>query len=139
MVKLSQIAKQANLADSTARRYVSTFPEWLPSRTEGRARVFDPEAVQILREIAKAYAAGMTTEQIRQHLAREHAPTINAVDVVRPELANVEHALLVIANQRQELERLRDDVQALKARLDSMEGRKGWLSRLFGTPPTPRG
>ena len=138
-MKLSDIARAAGLADSTARRYVMSFPEWFPSRTEGRRRFYDPEAVAILRQVADLYEQGYTTEAVRDQLAGQHAPTINAVDVVRPDLANVEHALLVIANQRQELERLRDDVQALKARLDSMEGRKGWLSRLFGTPPTPRG
>ena len=138
MAKLSDIARQAGLADSTARRYVSTFPEWLPSRTEGRARIYDPEAVQILRQVAKLYAQGMTSEEVRQHLAREHSPTIdavNAVDVVRPEMANIEQALLVIANQRHELERLRDDVQELRARLDKLDQAgqigKGWLSRLF--------
>ena len=74
LLTLSQIAVQLRLPESTTRYYRDAFPDLVPQVGTGRRRRYPPEAVDVLRSIAMAYAAGHTHAAVRAQLDHGDAP-----------------------------------------------------------------
>lgn len=93
---IAEVAQQAGLAESTARRYADLFSDFLPARSYGRARKYPPEAPQVLARVAALYQAGAGTPEVRAQLQREIPRTINVeADEEREEQTNQELGELV--------------------------------------------
>ncbi|MGM0921331.1 MAG: MerR family transcriptional regulator [Bacillota bacterium] len=59
LLTMAQIAKQLNLAESTARFYRDRFEEYIPSVGEGKKR-YKSETVEVLRFIAEGFKRNLT-------------------------------------------------------------------------------
>lgn len=76
LLTMAQIAKQLNLAESTARFYRDRFEDFIPSVGEGRKKRYKPETVEVLRFIAKGYNRNLTAMDIEDGLSRMVARNI---------------------------------------------------------------
>jgi DNA-binding transcriptional MerR regulator len=54
LLTLKEIAKQLELAESTARYFRDKWPEYIPTVKVGRRTFYQPEAVEVLRLVAEA-------------------------------------------------------------------------------------
>jgi len=154
--KLSELARQAGLPDTTARRYMGQFKEYFPSKREGRTRLFPEEGAETLKEIAKLYSQGLTAPQVEERLRGQFEQTIETEETSltvadrERELQSRERlaqALETLANQKEkllELDRtdqalaeknreLERELSELRDRLDRLEGkdRGPWWKRLL--------
>jgi len=73
---MAHIAKQLNLAESTARFYRDRFENFIPSVGEGRKKRYKPETVEVLRFIAEGFNRNLTAMVIEDGLSRMVAMNI---------------------------------------------------------------
>ena len=156
--RITELAKEAGLPDTTTRRYIGQFKEYFPSKREGRTRLFPEEGAETLKEIAKLYSQGLTAPQVEERLRGKYEQTIEieteetslTVADRERELQSRERlaqALETLANQKEkllELDRadqalaeknreLERELSELRDRLDRLEGkdRGPWWKRLL--------
>ncbi|MCF8038965.1 MAG: MerR family transcriptional regulator [Desulfohalobiaceae bacterium] len=71
-LNISELARKAGLTNSTCRRYVKTFAEFIPHEGKGRQKLFPSECVQTLKHIKSLYDNGRSTEQVLDVLDRDY-------------------------------------------------------------------
>jgi len=79
LLTLKQLANQLGLPESTVRYYRDAFLNHVPSVGTGRRRRYPPQAIAVLRSVAKHYAAGRSKAEIVQ--AIEQSPRSATVAV----------------------------------------------------------
>ena len=156
MLKISELARRANLADSTARRYLEQFSEFFSSKQEGRTRLYSEDGADILKKISRLFSQGLNVDQVRARLMQEHSQTIEVSEETGITQADRElqsreklaQALQTLADQKEkllELDRtdqvladknreLEQEISELKQRLDKLEQEEkqlSWWSRFF--------
>lgn len=135
---MAQIAKQLNLAESTARFYRDRFEDFIPSIGEGRKKRYKPETIEVLRFIAEGYNRNLTAMDIKDGLSRvvarniefeEVSATTTATAQQQSEIELKQYALQlqialkqmgttmqIIANQKEEIAELRKHVAVIENR-----------------------
>jgi len=78
---LPELARLAGVSESTARRYVKQFPEYVPAESRGRIRTYSEEAAGVLQRIKALYDQGLGTDEVRQKLESEFQRTIDVEPV----------------------------------------------------------
>ena len=53
---LPQLARELDIADSTARRWAASFFDFLPTKGHGPTRRFHPQTREVLKRIQTLYA-----------------------------------------------------------------------------------
>lgn len=123
LLTIAEIAKQLNLAESTARFYRDRFEDFIPSVGEGRKKRYKPKTVEVLRFIAEGFKRNLTTTDIEDGLARmvgrnieveKETATTQAVVQQQPNILQLQAVLEVIADQKTEIEELRKSVADVK-------------------------
>lgn len=66
---LTILARRAEVPEASARRYAETFSPYFRSRKVGKARLYDPACVPLLRVISETYAQGSRTPEVEEVLA----------------------------------------------------------------------
>lgn len=89
---MAQIAKQLNLAESTARFYRDRFEDYIPTVGEGRKKRYKPETIEVLRFIAEGFKRNLTAIDIEDGLSRMVARNIEVKE---------ETAITIAATQQQ--------------------------------------
>lgn len=87
LLTMAQIAKQLNLAESTARFYRNRFEEFIPSVGEGRKKRYTHETVEVLRFIAEGFNRNLTAMDIKDGLSRMAAKNIEFEEVTATTIA----------------------------------------------------
>lgn len=77
LLTLKQLANELALPESTVRYYRDAFLDHIPSVGTGRRRRYPPQAIAVLRSIARLYAAGKAKAEITR--AIEQSPRNGAV------------------------------------------------------------
>lgn len=93
---IRELGEMAGLAETSARRYVSRFNEFFPSRQYGRVTKYPAELVEVLTAIAQWFKDGLTTEEIKERLAGTHEIVVDVTE------SNVQEAT-VLPQTRQTL------------------------------------
>jgi len=78
---LPELSRRAGVSESTARRYVKQFSEFVPAESRGRLRTYSEEAIAVLQRIKALYDLGFGTEEVRQKLESEFQRTIDVEPV----------------------------------------------------------
>ncbi|MFX4300660.1 MerR family transcriptional regulator [Alicyclobacillus tolerans] len=106
---LPQLARELGVADSTARRWASSFPDLLPTKGHGSARRFHPQARDVLKRVQSLYTAGFNTDQVSELLQREFSATVDVVTVSetqaheRKDIVGLQSAITAIFEQQTEI------------------------------------
>lgn len=79
LLTLRQLAAQLELPESTVRYYRDAFLDQIPSVGSGRRRRYPPQAVEVLRSIARSYAAGRSRGEIVTNLQHGSRPAAVAM------------------------------------------------------------
>ena len=66
---LTTLARQAEVPEASARRYAETFSLYFRSRKVGKARLYDPACVPLLRVISETYGQGSRTPEVEAVVA----------------------------------------------------------------------
>jgi DNA-binding transcriptional MerR regulator len=76
-VSLSTIARELDIADSTARRWASMFSDFLEAKGRGAGRRFNPRARDVLRRVQQLYDKNLTADQIADTLRQEFSVVVD--------------------------------------------------------------
>ena len=63
-----QLAMRAAMAETTCRRYLSQFQEYMKYKKEGQRTLYSSDNINVLRKIADLYAKGFSENQVREKL-----------------------------------------------------------------------
>ena len=138
LLTMAQIAKQLNLAESTARFYRDRFEDFIPSVGEGRKKRYKPETIEVLRFIAEGFNRNLTAMDIKDGLSRMVAMNIEFEEVTATTTAATQQqsksepnqyalqlqfaveqmssAMQIIADQKEEIAELRKHVAVIENR-----------------------
>src|SRR5699024_3954375 len=75
-LSVTHISRLLEIPETTTRRYLTNFEEYLRSEKIGRGRKYHPDAIEILRRIANLYDTDRETKEIKTILANEFAFTL---------------------------------------------------------------
>lgn len=86
---IADISKITSIPESTLRFYRDKFGHYIPSVGQGRKRRYEPQAVDIFKEIANLSTSGLPILEIEQHLSKRypHNPVI-VESATEPQLHN---------------------------------------------------
>lgn len=145
---------------STARYYVDKYIDFFTYTGDGRKRRYDEEStIEILTAISEYYAQNKADYEIIEYLSTVRQPVVSAdfseveeeveqqnnnktivkqqqtdMQALAPFLNNISASLAIIAEQQQEIQSLKNEIQTIKQRLDESKTNenkpKGWF-RLF--------
>ncbi|MBP2147256.1 DNA-binding transcriptional MerR regulator [Methanofollis sp. W23] len=134
MMTTQEVAEAADLPTETTRRYLNRFSEFCPSTKESRRNMYDDGVVMTVMTVRGLYDQGLGTEEIREALARDLAPTLDAeviedppaVPALAPEVLEAV-ALLprvreVLEMQQGKIVALEEEVQARRVREEALAG-----------------
>ncbi len=156
---IAELAEELDVAETTARRWAKLFETFLPAKRFNRVTRYSPEAVEILADIADLYRKGFTTEEIRHHLEgtrpralalapQEEQSLVMSRQRAIAALERLSNVLQILADQKEDLQRIDDvtqdlaerdeeremELQYLKHRMDSLESevvRRPWWKKIF--------
>lgn len=83
---LTTLARQAKVPEASARRYAETFSPYFRFRKVGKARLYDPACVPLLRVISETYGQGSRTPEVEEVVAARFGQ-VHEVVTHRQELA----------------------------------------------------
>jgi DNA-binding transcriptional MerR regulator len=78
---LPQLARELDIADSTARRWAASFVDVLPTTGHASTRCFHLQTREVVKRIRTLYTSGFNTEQVAEVLRHEFPATINTVAI----------------------------------------------------------
>lgn len=140
---MAQIAKQLNLAESTARFYRDRFENYIPSVGEGRKKRYKQETIEVLRFIAEGFNRNLTATDIEDGLSRMVARNIEveketaittAATQQQPEnelkqytlqlqiaLEQISATMQIVADQKEEIAELRKHIADVESKLEERD------------------
>lgn len=119
-----EIAKKINIPESSLRRYMDLFSEFLISRPVGRGRKYNLETVGVLERIADMYREGYTTTEIKDALAIDVPMTIDVQpEQVSPLVINPEMIMQVFQN-------IATNMENLSLRIEELSNKVGEVPEL---------
>lgn len=147
LLTISQIAKELNMPESTARYYRDRFIDYIPFVGKGRGKKYRPETVEILRFIAEGFNRNLTAMEIEEGLSRMVARNIEVEEETATTIAAAQQqwedrgismqievgekfqqmlnqftlAMEVIADQKEEIAELRKTVAELQSEQNKQE------------------
>lgn len=147
LLTISQIAKELQIPESTARYYRDRFINYIPFVGKGRAKKYRPETVEILRFIAEGFNRNLTAMEIEDGLSRMVARNVEIEEETATTIAAAQQqwedrgipiqvevgekfqqmmnqftlAMEVIADQKQEIAELRKTVGELQDKQKEQE------------------
>ncbi|MHA4046551.1 MerR family transcriptional regulator [Bacillus cereus] len=147
LLTISQIAKELQIPESTARYYRDRFINYIPFVGKGRAKKYRPETVEILRFIAEGFNRNLTAMEIEDGLSRMVARNVEVEEETATTIAAAQQqwedrgipiqvevgekfqqmmnqftlAMEVIADQKQEIAELRKTVGELQDKQKEQE------------------
>ncbi|PGQ38649.1 hypothetical protein COA05_10440 [Bacillus thuringiensis] len=147
LLTISQIAKELQIPESTARYYRDRFINYIPFVGKGRAKKYRPETVEILRFIAEGFNRNLTAMEIEEGLSRMVARNVEVEEETATTIAAAQQqwedrgipiqvevgekfqqmmnqftlAMEVIADQKQEIAELRKTVGELQDKQKEQE------------------
>ncbi len=86
LYSLLAISKELGIAESTLRYYVRNFDEYIPYIGEGRGRKYKPEAIEVLRTIAKMFKNNQSVTNIANQLSLKFPRNIPIADDSQPQV-----------------------------------------------------
>lgn len=138
LLTMTQIARQLNLAESTARFYRDRFETYIPSVGEGRKKRYKPETIEVLRFIAEGFNRNLTAMDIEEGLSCMVARNIEFEEVTATTTAAAQQqsknesnqyalqiqfaveqmsaAMQIMADQKEEIAELRKHVAVIENR-----------------------
>ena len=81
---LATLAREVDVPEASARRYAETFSTFFRSRRVGKAMLYDPEAVDVLRAVSNAFGEGRRRPEVQELLAARFGQ-LHEVEPVRDE------------------------------------------------------
>jgi DNA-binding transcriptional MerR regulator len=136
---LRQLAEQLSLPESTIRYYRDAFIDQIPSVGTGRRRKYPPQAVAVLRSIAKSYASGRSRAEIIAAIhERPGAPqAVTAVAEGKPqrsvpmeEVTNLDLLAAILDGEREQRDALWQMAKEIVRLTDVLEGQDKVLGEI---------
>ena len=145
---LPELAREAGISESTARRYCKEFFNFLPGHRSGRIRTYRPECVQVLQRIKQLYDEGQETSQVREVLTQEFSQVVDvdrqshpdnsqqrepsARELMKELVAELRGSSQQALPDPSSIDQILARLEQIERRLDILEQeRRGWLKKIF--------
>jgi DNA-binding transcriptional MerR regulator len=137
LLTLRQLAEQLQLPESTVRYYRDAFLDQIPSVGTGRRRRYPPQAAEVLRSIAKSYAAGRSRSEIVTNIhARGPRPAVAVpaaqASTSRPvdEVSNLDLLAAIVDGEREQRDALWQMAKEIVRLTEVLEGQDKVLNEI---------
>ena len=133
LLTIKEIAQVLNIPESTARYYRDKWPEYIPTRGQGRNKRYEPAAVDILRLIAEGLRNGRSATEIESELSLKY----QAIMDIEPEPQQLpQQRSSSLELYQQDIESRQELAEAIRALVEQnqeliKELRRPWYKRLF--------
>lgn len=77
---ITEIAEKAKVPETSVRRYIKLFKEYLPGKQIGRTWKYLPDVIQVVERISASYQAGQSTQEIFQMLQQNFPQVLDVVE-----------------------------------------------------------
>lgn len=94
----NEIVKELGMSETTVRRYLGEFEEFMQGRQYGRATKYPYQALEITSTIYRLYQEGKNTSEIKDILKAKYQQVIE----IKPEIANLGSVEMPITVSNQE-------------------------------------
>ncbi len=140
LLTLKDIARQLDLAESTARYFRDKWPEYIPTVKVGRRTFYQPEAVQVIKVIAEETQKRRSAAETQGRLNSMFAVNVEqGAETQRNNAAEQQNQYLTVPADiklikalRDEIYFLRDQNRRLTEKLLQLEPvRQPWYKRIF--------
>ena len=132
-ITLPELSRRSGVSETSCRRYVRDFAEFLPCHRSGRIALYDQSGAEILKQIKKLYEQGLTADQIREELTGQYPQVVEHDHQDPPRLPQVQGEPTV-KDLMTELARAMkpgaDNLNFILARLDHLEKRMEAIEKL---------
>ncbi len=139
-LSMKELVKSTNYAETTIRRYLNLFQEFVVSKEFGKRNKYSLDMVELIKEIAGLYDTGNTTEEIRLVLRSKHshvydiAPIENVsaeldhhrnnIDIILSQNQIVVESLQeLVATQRNEIETLKNGMEDIQQEIQELKNK----------------
>jgi DNA-binding transcriptional MerR regulator len=138
LLTLRQLAAQLDLPESTVRYYRDAFLDQIPSVGTGRRRRYPQQAVEVLRSIARSYAAGRSKREIvtsmqqpGSHPAAVAVPSAKATTTrALEEVTNLDLLAAILDGEREQRDALWQMAKEIVRLTDVLEGQDKVLNEI---------
>jgi len=138
LLTLRQLAEQLDLPESTVRYYRDAFLDRIPSVGSGRRRRYPRQAVDVLRAIARSYAAGRSKSEIVAAIGRhDPRPALVAVPSGKAapargigDISNLDLLAAILDGEREQREALWQMAKEIVRLTDVLEGQDKVLNEI---------
>ena len=135
-MSVTEVAHEAGLSETTAKRYANQFSEYLEYRIIGRFKKYSPGAVKVMAHISSLDQDGLSITEISEKLKNDiktfelkgtnkYSQTnlplvvlVNLLELLVKALNQIAVALDLLIAQEAELTVLREEVKQLRQRLE---------------------
>ncbi len=137
---ISKMAKILKIPESTARYYRDRYPEFILSVGSGRKKRYKKETLKVLQIICEEANRNSDRNEIEKRLSQEFSRNIEVIEktvittAVEQQyrfLELISNSLVNMADQKKEIQELREDVNDLKKYIDKSWRRLSWWQKLF--------
>lgn len=148
-ISFGELIAAAGVPETTARRYLDSFAEYIPAIKQGRTKKYSREAIKALQDIARGYEQKQTIAQIKSTLATRYRQTIDVdplplqsstisttpppLEIIMQQHAQMAEsmqqmaqALQIIAQQQDRIGKLELELESLKRGSLDHNHRKWW-------------
>jgi DNA-binding transcriptional MerR regulator len=137
---LPEMSRRSKVSESSCRRYVRDFSEYIPGHKSGRIALYDHSGVEVIKQIKKLYDQGLSSEQIRENLTDNYPQVVEHDHHELPQATGeptVKDLMLEIARAiktapgSDNLHFILARLDHIEKRLDRLEKRESWVKRFF--------
>lgn len=119
---VAEVAKQAQVPESTTRRYMSRFERFFRYDERSRGRRYHPESVAIVVFIQGLYAEGLEAEEIEEALSKQFSIAVEVPSTIEPSapptLATKKDIEVFLQSLQNEIALIREENARLHHELD---------------------
>lgn len=136
---IPDIVQFTGISETTIRRYINTFSDFLEYKQYGRIKKYNGESVDLLKTINNYFSSGKTTQEIFEILDRDNdriieMPTDNHITTMTPQeqflkmaemqteaFKQIAAAIEKISEQENTINNLKQEIQCLREQQQEQE------------------
>ena len=129
LLTLKEIASRLDISPSLASYYRQQYSEFMPGVKVGRYMKFEPEAIEIMRDIAAGYKNNLQQYEIKEQLSAKYAINIEEFNnkpatTTAQQQQHSEHLTGLIMALNDELVFMREQVKRQQALIEELTRRQ---------------
>jgi hypothetical protein len=139
-LKISDVIKQIDISETTCRRYVRDYGEFLTLQDNGKSTLISNESLDVLRSISDLLKDGLGKSAVKEVLIKNHAITVDPIIEEEKSLKlMIEEMMKQNLKQNNRIDALIEEIHLLNRNISMISAtsnetrvkKPGFFSRIF--------